>query len=114
MLNYLGNAHQQKCGTHDTTLTPIPSDAGEHPPVLDDEGDVLNVGHGLPLKIEMKRQRQRSFFTSERKYDGPTKDGRALPQQNRNRHKPTFGLEGEIQRVAIQISPTYRRNPFKK
>ena len=26
-------------------LTPIPSDAGEHPPVLHDEGDVLYVGH---------------------------------------------------------------------
>ncbi len=25
-------------------LTPIPSDAGEHPPVLHDEGDVLYVG----------------------------------------------------------------------
>ena len=28
-------------------LTPIPGDAREHPPVLHDEGDVLNVGHGV-------------------------------------------------------------------
>ena len=30
-----------------TALTPIPGDAREHPPVLHDEGDVLNVGHGV-------------------------------------------------------------------
>jgi hypothetical protein len=30
---------------HSKKLTPISRDAGEHPPVLHDEGDVLDVGH---------------------------------------------------------------------
>ena len=32
-------------------LTPIPSDAGEHPPVLHDEGDILYVGHRVPCTV---------------------------------------------------------------